>query len=436
MKNTIFVFTFLFVSLAQATTYYVDRLKPGRDSNSGTSESAPFLTIAKCVGVAINPGDTCLVKNGNYPEPWTMQFSGTSASPITIKNYPGHSPTIKFQEADPTAVVHTSANPPNLGHQLILLGGGIYDSKHTIGWIVIEGFEVSNGYAAFPCYNCHDIVYRNNTIHHMLVGAYGGNGIRIVIDRNRMYHNGRFASCTAYPPGTKDPYWGVNTCNQDQQIYYRGTYFTITNNLLYDGLSYGIQVAGYGTNATDPSPAFTGASNWRIANNTVAYQHYRHAMNLWDGGGGCTNITVENNIFYENARKCPGCGNGVDIFSSSTSNIIRNNIMYATSASGAIPIQNGTNGVNYTATNNFFTNPNMGNAPATMPAAPDFRLTQNSLVAIDKGISIDKVLFPMLAVDFTGLTTRPQGKGFDIGAYEFTSAAEVKPLAPKNLTVK
>ncbi len=61
---------------AQAATYYVDRLLPGNDSNSGLTESSPFLTIPKCVTVAINPGDTCLVKNGTYPESVSMRLLG------------------------------------------------------------------------------------------------------------------------------------------------------------------------------------------------------------------------------------------------------------------------------------------------------------------------------------------------------------------------
>jgi hypothetical protein len=416
--------TLVIVETAQAATYYVDRNLPGNDSNSGTTEATAFLTIARCVAVAINPGDTCLVKNGNYPEPWRMMRSGTAGSPITLKNYPGHAPTIRMQPTDPTTTM--PPNQPSTALQLLLSAG--FSSSMSIGWIVIEGFEVSHGYAAFPCDNCHDIVYRRNKIHHFYLGAFGGNGTNITLDRNIIYHNGRFAECAAFPSGGGPSV--VNVCNQDQGIYYRGTNFIITNNLIYDGLSYGIQVAGYPSRSTDPSPAYSGANNWLIANNTIAYQNYRHAIVLWDGGGGCTNIRVENNIFYQNAQFCPSCGNGVDIISSSTSNMIRNNLFYATTPGGTIPIQNGTNGTSYNASNNLLNtdNPNFVNGPSTVPAAPDFRLNSNSPV-------IDKGLTEPFTTDLVG-SMRPVGSGYDIGAYESGGQLSTNaPAPPKGLKI-
>ena len=58
-------------SLVTATTYFVDK-SIGNNSNTGTTESKPFLTILqKCFNIltANNaPGDICLVKNGTYNE--------------------------------------------------------------------------------------------------------------------------------------------------------------------------------------------------------------------------------------------------------------------------------------------------------------------------------------------------------------------------------
>ena len=389
---------------AWAATYYVDRLLPGSDNNAGATEAAPFLTIAKCVTLAINPGDTCLVKNGTYPEPWRMTHSGAAGSPITISNYPGHSPRIVMSGRTVTT------------NQILLAAPTYYMTP--IGWIVLQGFEISNGYAAVNITSGHDIIIRLMVIHDMYMGAFGGNGKNLVIDRNSMYHNGRFAECGITP----------SLCNQDQQIYLSGTSITITNNLIYDGLSYGIQVAGYPFDpARAPDSSYSGASNWLISNNTIAYQQNRGAIVLWNAGGGCSNTRIENNIFYYNGQSayCTSqrCGSGIDILTSSRTNTINHNMFYSTAPSSTIFINGGTNWVDYTAYgNSTATNPNMVNAPSTVPLSPDFSL-QKSSPAIDKGLTESPI-----TVDFAG-TTRPQESGFDIGAYEFA----VQSLFPSNM---
>ncbi|HVU33657.1 MAG TPA: chitobiase/beta-hexosaminidase C-terminal domain-containing protein [Opitutaceae bacterium] len=79
----------LFAStVARATTYYVDSTA-GSDSNSGTSSSAPWQSLAKVNGVsAFSPGDSILFARGGT---WSGQLaphgSGTSGSVITIDAY-------------------------------------------------------------------------------------------------------------------------------------------------------------------------------------------------------------------------------------------------------------------------------------------------------------------------------------------------------------
>src|SRR5690348_15031976 len=57
------------VPSALATTYYVS--VTGSDSNSGTSSTAPFLTIQKAANLT-KPGDTVSVMNGTYG-PFTIR---------------------------------------------------------------------------------------------------------------------------------------------------------------------------------------------------------------------------------------------------------------------------------------------------------------------------------------------------------------------------
>src|SRR4051812_43200033 len=87
--------------LANDTTYYVDKLLPGSNSNNGTSQTTPFLTVLKCVQVAVNRGDTCLIKSGTYSNEALgniVNNGGTSGHPITYKNYPGHTPVISWTD--------------------------------------------------------------------------------------------------------------------------------------------------------------------------------------------------------------------------------------------------------------------------------------------------------------------------------------------------
>lgn len=89
---------------AGATTYYVDAAS-GSDANDGQSEAKAFATLNGCIN-NLRGGDTCLIKNGTYYGPPNSTayspylnfcrdgISGTAAQPTTIKNFPGHRPTI------------------------------------------------------------------------------------------------------------------------------------------------------------------------------------------------------------------------------------------------------------------------------------------------------------------------------------------------------
>ncbi len=81
-----------------AQTYYVDATK-GDDANPGTSEAAPWQTIAKVGGQIFQPGDSILFKRG---EAWTEHLEveedshGDVSRPITFGAYgSGEKPIIR-----------------------------------------------------------------------------------------------------------------------------------------------------------------------------------------------------------------------------------------------------------------------------------------------------------------------------------------------------
>ncbi len=74
---------------AAGTTYYVSS-SGGDDDNAGTSEAAPFETVAKINTLDLAPGDRVLFKCGDTwrGEPLVIDDAGTAGNPITFGAYP------------------------------------------------------------------------------------------------------------------------------------------------------------------------------------------------------------------------------------------------------------------------------------------------------------------------------------------------------------
>ena len=69
--------------VASAATYYV--APNGNDANPGT-QAAPWRTVARAEGYAVNPGDTAIFLDGTYETPSIyLDRSGTASQPITFK---------------------------------------------------------------------------------------------------------------------------------------------------------------------------------------------------------------------------------------------------------------------------------------------------------------------------------------------------------------
>ncbi|MGQ0556515.1 MAG: right-handed parallel beta-helix repeat-containing protein [Nitrospiraceae bacterium] len=373
---------------APAATYYVAAI--GNDSNPGT-EKKPWGTVAYAVDTMV-AGDTTYVRGGTYNES-EIRFSktGTRTAPIKLLNYPNEWPVLHFN------------NAAHLHRILIQHGSG---SRIPIGWITIEGFEIAHAYDGIKMHNGHDVTIRRNWIHDSLYQGILGNGTRILIDRNRINHNGGFDACVVNKP----------RCTLDHGIYMNGAAITITNNLIYDNLCYGIQANGKASydHAKHPGPEYLRSSDWIIANNTIAYNGCSGIV-AW--GSTLLNLRIENNIFYENAvQKSPSAVQGIHFVSmTSTGIIINNNHFYASGVGGTLAFGLGAiSNVHYAQSGNIVnvTEPAFVNAPATLPRSPNFTLTARS-PAIDAGATLTTI-----REAFDG-TPRPQGVTYDIGAYEY-----------------
>jgi len=151
------------------TAYYVSN--SGSDSNSGTSQSSPWKTIAKVQSFLGNlrPGDGVLFQRGGiwYEELDLNNVNGTASARITFGNYgTGNLPIIDGGGTK-------SGNSVKNGRQWCIGG-----SNSKMSYITIDGFEcryASNyGIAFFDVYNgSAGITVQNSYIHDTGDGDYG-----------------------------------------------------------------------------------------------------------------------------------------------------------------------------------------------------------------------------------------------------------------------
>jgi hypothetical protein len=81
---------------AAATTYYV--ATDGKDTHDGLTSQAPFRTIQKAAEV-MQPGDTCMIRGGEYREKIVPLRGGSSGEArITYRAYRNEKPVIKGSE--------------------------------------------------------------------------------------------------------------------------------------------------------------------------------------------------------------------------------------------------------------------------------------------------------------------------------------------------
>jgi polysaccharidase protein len=115
-----------------AVTYYIDS-SSGSDANAGTSEAAPFRSLAALNNLALAPGDTVLLARGTaYADQLTVKVSGTLGNPISFGAYgEGNPPVID----GPATGVYSSGT-----HDVIIRDIAI---AHTSGYAIL-GRNVSD----------------------------------------------------------------------------------------------------------------------------------------------------------------------------------------------------------------------------------------------------------------------------------------------------
>lgn len=389
MKIVIFLLGIFLASNADAATgtFWVNGASSGQhcvnsstDPGSGSSSQTITQGLA-CVGSAgtdAGAGSTVIVKNGTYGEQLLDKIpNGTAGSPFVLKAENKRGATIQAQVA---------------GHVIQL--------SNTVHYMTIDGFVLdgqnldpgapdADGIFAstFDQTTIHDVIIQNLEIKNVVNQGIQFDGQNITI-QNNLIHNGGSADIG----------------------FSHGCYCVLTNSIIQDN-EISNWAGGYALHFYD-----AGANS--MSGNTVR----RNTM--FNNNSGVllngVNIQFYNNLVYNN-------GNGVRIqFSVADVVNIYSNTIYNNTGQGLAGIANFA-GTNVTAKNNIlYLNDggatsgtiNASNNQSTDPSfvnagAANFYL-QNTSTAIDAGVTLGA---PFNS-DYVN-TPRPQGKAYDIGAYEY-----------------
>lgn len=421
-----FMLLFVSIGVASATGYYVATW--GSDSNPGT-EAQPWRTIQKAANTLV-AGDTVYIKEGTYNERVIPQNSGSPGNYITYIAYPGHEVTI-----DGTGV---SIFPKGLfrieSKDYIKVSGLRIENYHGRGschgifiyngcdYIIIENNYVKNtdGCGIYAFTDCSNIIIDNNEVSYTNLGDWDQEAISLAdvntfeIKNNHVHHlshigidakvgssNGKIYKNHVHDIIDRSGIYTDSSTKYEHDI-------DVFQNLVHDVGSNCYQVGTEGGGTID---------NIRFFNN-IGYNCGAHAFIIYSIVGVKKNILVINNIFHNPFWYCM-IADSVDM----ENVVLRNNIcsdggIKTNDMPGVIVDHNLIDGWSPTYGDNAV----LGDPKFVNPAAGDFHLQEDS-PAIDKGSSVDAP-----NVDFDGVT-RPQGAGYDIGAYEFGEAGATGTIA-------
>ncbi len=165
------------------STYYVST--SGSDSNSGTSSSSPWKSIAKVNTVNLNPGDSVLFKGGDTFD-GTLNVgsgdTGSSSSPVTFSSYSGQA-TINSGKSN-GALVNNCTNV--VFNDLKFTGTSA--GSGTQSGITFQGYTNNYYYSGDKVENCNISGYYYAGI--LLEGGYTNGGLTgVVLTNNSVYNN-------------------------------------------------------------------------------------------------------------------------------------------------------------------------------------------------------------------------------------------------------
>jgi hypothetical protein len=434
--------------------YYVSTT--GNDANPGTINQ-PWKTIQKAVDTVV-AGDTVNVLAGSYGERvYATTNSGKSGSPITFQAQgkvviKGFIIRANYVTVNGFEIANNDKN--NVGVQI----KGAYNifENNYLHHISNRGIE----FYAYKIDNTilvtHDNIVRNNKLYYI-----GSAGI-VVNGRNNIIENNEI--------------WGIQqclpingSCGDADGIQFFGQEHIFKGNYIHD-ISFGPPGINSSIGDYNDNPHIDCFQTWASdygeqASNILFEGNYCDNLqfqNDWEKGqgwmmeGGANNITIKNNVVrayrgintrggtgtqanhlyiynntFINNLSFPAQPNVAELFNA-THSVIKNNIFY-NQKNGTLDLAGDITGivVDYNLVYN-----TDGSLPKLMPypilhelrgvnplfvnpSAKDYHLQAGS-PAIDSGTNVD------LVNDYDG-NPRPQGAGFDMGAFEFSGDTTLTP---------
>lgn len=407
------------------TVYYVSTT--GNDTNVGTI-LLPWKTIQKASNTVL-PGDIVYIRGGTYNEKVTITRSGTSGNYITFANYPTEIAVVDANglvgNFDAGILLNSASWIKIIGLNVInsaWWGIGLVDYNGTYSNVIIQNNTISNiERSGFLAQNGSYITFDGNTVTQtQTAGNLGGQQNENVtlesitnfeIMNNHIYNTANFESIDA--KGACQ--FGLIHNNDISPTASAGIYVDsrtgVTSNIdIYNNIIRGGTISFVRGIALAVEVIGGTLTNCKVYNNIV---YDCGASGIVPGAaysvGAVDNIQVVNNTVYNNGL-VDNWGGGILVeYPSATNIVLRNNICYQNGARGDI-ITN----ANTIQDHNLTANPLFVN-----PLTNDFHLQAGS-TAINTGSSTQFVP----SFDYDGIV-RPQGIGYDIGAYEYIDGGQI-----------
>ena len=377
------LFTILLVlgmfSQSWAATYYVDATN-GNDSSPGTSEAAPWKTIAKVNASNFIPGDFILLKGGKiWREQLTVPSSGLSGNPITFGTYgKGERPIISAADLVTawTEVQQNCWRASVITEPNVVFFDGVTGVKKSSLFILTKEYEWHWANGALYIYSASDpsSAYTN-------IGVEAGNRSTacksngknyIVLDGLDLRHANALTSSGGVE--IKGTNWTLQNCIF-QQCYYSGIFAgagqsdtTISNCIISENKMFGIITF------------LSAGPNWIIEDSIIhdslngsgiiiAQENVVIRRCIIYNNGNISNFAHDHGIYLDQANlsippkvyNCEIYGNkgGNGIATKSSANIFRNKIHDNYNA-GIDVSDNGTNDINVNVYNNILYNNKFG----------------------------------------------------------------------------
>ncbi len=416
------------------TTYYV--ATTGNDSNSGLSPSAAWRTIQHAANV-IQPGDTAMVAAGNYAERVRVTRSGAADELMDFEAQPGASVVVRGFEVDGDYVrvagfeiTNQSTTEPT-GFGVYVTGSNDVIDGNYVHDLYFEGIVISGSGGAASSATARNTVSNNRIVRAAMAGIHV-EGQSSVVERNEI------SATRQYPSG------GPRRNGADADgIRFFGSGHVLRSNYIHD-----IQ---YGT-AENPDPHIDCFQTWGPASNITIERNLcvwpstsestdNEASSIESLDGTVSQLLYRNNVFV-NMRQGLNVSDttGLKVLNNTWKNIVQEAVIMSSSPQGAIEnnifYDVGGGGDSYAcldsasrtglviAGNDHYMSrgspgqfcssaPFISEDPMFVnPDAMDFHLSAGSPL-IDFGTALASV-----PDDYDGVA-RPQGSGYDIGAFEF-----------------